>query len=770
MALACACVMAACGSRDAVQHAQSSAQRAAVAAAPALGDYNDIVQQIYVAYFGRPADPDGQLFWSTLLANARAPTDLTGFNDAYHSNPTVKLAIDGFGQSQESVALYGSDNGAVVNAIYLNLFNRPAEAGGAAFWTAQLNAGTMTRAQAALIIAGGALGSDATSVQNKRAAAAQFTDAIGTPLQGTAYSGLAANQSVRLALASVSAGSNPATGQASMLGALDALANGILNKSQLVWFSPLDPATRTWGNFVSGSSDFMDLFDANAAWAQAVSHVGVFKMQWNVFIDNTLPNSLTDSQIRVALAELDRRGIALGVELEALSVGTDPAHCGSAVEGFGSGYFDMLTLATRIRDLGGKLKYVAMDEPFQHDAAACKWTAREIAENAHASLAAIRTIFPDVKIGDVEVVPDTMDAPDWLARYVAWFDAWRDVWGEPLAFFHADLDWALPYKADLKTLASAAAQRGIPFGIIYNGTYRETSDAAWLNAALQHYLSVEVESGQVPDQVIFQSWDSYPKKVLPESDPNTLTHLLNSYFRTRSALTTTYVAGQVSGQLLKSGRSPVADAIVTVSALPLTGSGVMTRYTLTGTVPAAISQALVQICVNYCGSSNTHDMGVRSLHYSDSGGKDSVLDFARGLDGWGVYGLGTASVQIAAEATANVLHTSASAAQQTYLNSATFAVAPGSSFTLTIDARVSPVSANSGMFALIFLDKVEQSRQVLLFEPGRADIGTARTAADGSYSVPYALPATGTYQIKASYAGSESLWPTMALRTVGRAD
>lgn len=74
--------------------------------------------------------------------------------------------------------------------------------------------------------------------------------------------------------------------------------------------------------------------------------------------------------------------------------------------------------------------------------------------------------------------------------------------------------------------------RGIPFGMIYNGLDRKT-DADWMQAAETHFKAYETKTGITPDQVIFQTWESHPTHVLPETDPTALSHLVDAYFSER---------------------------------------------------------------------------------------------------------------------------------------------------------------------------------------------------------------------------------------------
>src|SRR5213075_484625 len=108
------------------------------------------LHQLYLAYFGRPADFGGAEFY---LAQ---------------SNATVQSVAAAFSASPESQALYGSSFGdAQINAIYQNLFNRNAEQAGLDYWSSEVNSGRLSPAMAAYGILIGAQNDDAISVQHK---------------------------------------------------------------------------------------------------------------------------------------------------------------------------------------------------------------------------------------------------------------------------------------------------------------------------------------------------------------------------------------------------------------------------------------------------------------------------------------------------------------------------------------------------------------------------------------------------------------------------
>jgi len=125
------------------------------------------VQKIYVAYYGRPADPAGLQYWAGQLA-------ANGGN--------LTSIINAFGNSAESTALYaGASDSAKVTAIYQQLFNRAPDAPGLAFYTTELTAGRMSAASIALNVANGATGTDATRLANKATVGTLLTALLPLP-------------------------------------------------------------------------------------------------------------------------------------------------------------------------------------------------------------------------------------------------------------------------------------------------------------------------------------------------------------------------------------------------------------------------------------------------------------------------------------------------------------------------------------------------------------------------------------------------------------
>ncbi len=223
-------LIAGCGGGTSTTGSPSATLKAVSGSSAVTSDYYPAVQQLYIAYFGRPADPSGLVNFAAALVAAGAPTDIQGLNAAYGTNATVRALIDNFGTSEESKTLYGSDTNAFVTAVYQGLFNRATDAGGFAFWVGAINSGTLTKGNAAISIMAGALANtttqgkaDAAAVNNKVIAANYFTNTVST----FAYQGNTAAASVRSMLGKVSDTTDTTVFQGTINNTIAGLASAI---------------------------------------------------------------------------------------------------------------------------------------------------------------------------------------------------------------------------------------------------------------------------------------------------------------------------------------------------------------------------------------------------------------------------------------------------------------------------------------------------------------------------------------------------------------
>lgn len=221
----------------------------------AVSDYKTLVESIYVSYFGRPADTLGQANFAAQLDAMKAPTTVVGLNAAYKSMPGLRSLVDSFGASAESTNLYGNDNVAFVSAIYQNLLNRTADFDGLVFWVTELNAGRLTKGNAALAIMAGAYENktaqgllDAQLLDNKVAIASNFTAAVDTSDELAAYRGDAAAATARDMLHTVTATTSPSAFQGTVEATLAAIVTNAIPVVTTLLTTGIDAFVGTSGN------------------------------------------------------------------------------------------------------------------------------------------------------------------------------------------------------------------------------------------------------------------------------------------------------------------------------------------------------------------------------------------------------------------------------------------------------------------------------------------------------------------------------------------
>ena len=175
--------------------------------------YANEVQLLYVAYFGRPADPAGLANFEAALQGDGAPPDMQSLVSAYAGNAALRSLVDSFGTSAESTALYGSGSTtSFVQAIFNNVLSRLPAASGQGFWVNAIDTGSVTRGEAAMSIAAAALTNtttqgllDAQLIVERLAVAANFTAQVSAQNALSDYAGATAAATARSMLGTVTA-------------------------------------------------------------------------------------------------------------------------------------------------------------------------------------------------------------------------------------------------------------------------------------------------------------------------------------------------------------------------------------------------------------------------------------------------------------------------------------------------------------------------------------------------------------------------------------
>ncbi len=169
------------------------------------------IQGVYMALFGRPADPLGLQFFNNATSNG---ANLTAIGD---------LAATAEYQGR----FVGMSNSQIVTSIFQSLYNRAPDVPGLTFFTNALTNGTLNINNIAIAIYDGAQGADLTMRNLKEAAANAFTAAINTTDEINGYNGSAAAASAVAFLAGVTTTPpTPAQIDAAVLAATTAVSPG----------------------------------------------------------------------------------------------------------------------------------------------------------------------------------------------------------------------------------------------------------------------------------------------------------------------------------------------------------------------------------------------------------------------------------------------------------------------------------------------------------------------------------------------------------------
>ena len=137
-------------------------------------------QTLYVSYFGRPADFVGLQYWTG------TDTLVGSLEQLAHS---FYNSAEGKKYFPVDPATNQIDVTASINAIYANMFGRVPETAGFDYWYNEIASGKINLAEAAVAIYKGAQGKDALMVENKIAAATQFTDQVAASDKPSLYYG-----------------------------------------------------------------------------------------------------------------------------------------------------------------------------------------------------------------------------------------------------------------------------------------------------------------------------------------------------------------------------------------------------------------------------------------------------------------------------------------------------------------------------------------------------------------------------------------------------
>jgi len=224
------------------------------------------LQQQYIAYFGRPGDPEGINYWTS---------------DATDISTAAEFAEKIYAQPEyQTTTIASKTTSEQVNQLYVNLFARSADAEGLLYWTTEIEKGTLSLSNLAfdLIsaasnpIAGneGQAAQDAATLNAKTSAAEAYTSAVaGNASALMAYQPGAAYESAVSFISSVSFNAQVNQAVITTGGSLAPLSAGNVNAfvSQMLQSQAVADAATAQADAATAQADA--LADAQAAQLQA---------------------------------------------------------------------------------------------------------------------------------------------------------------------------------------------------------------------------------------------------------------------------------------------------------------------------------------------------------------------------------------------------------------------------------------------------------------------------------------------------------------------
>ena len=300
-----------------------------------------------------------------------------------------------------------------------------------------------------------------------------------------------------------------------------AAANGLPPQ---MWLAGEDPVVQK-DKHKDQPADYMDMFKSGAPWGTAASGMTAFKVSTQFVLRGT------DEELRAVINDLKERHIAFAIEAGLIDGGAN--ECGKAVEGY-SNHGSTEVGAKRIKNLGGQIDYIAMDEPvwFGHIAGqlsggrrGCQYSLEDLTKQIAGRIAILHRYFPNAQVGDIEPINAKVGGVQSINDIVAFESMLHQKTGVAPAFVHADMGWQIPgWQPLLRNLFAKLRAQGIPVGVICDGDANAGGDVAGVRQALQRCRDVASNPQTRPDVFIVQSWEPLPTKMLPENDPGSLTY------------------------------------------------------------------------------------------------------------------------------------------------------------------------------------------------------------------------------------------------------
>lgn len=381
---------------------------------------------------------------------------------------------------------------------------------------------------------------------------------------------------------------------------------------QDIWFGPHAP-----GVWYRGPVDWKSFLAPDAPWQTVASRVAVLGESTGYF------DYAKDDELKQLTANLAAHHASLEFGVQA--VAKVPGEKCGGMEGYGSPE-QAVAVAQRMKNLGVDIPWIDIDEPvwFGHFASnpqACGLPIEEVAHRVARTLRGVVAIFPNIKIVDIEPVPDLTSQPGWQGAFLTYSRVLEADLGKPLSMVGVDVGWPIPaWPYHLALWSEFAKANNLKFAIIYNGEGFDSTDKSWTDHARRNFEQIEGEMGIVPDVAWFASWNIQPEYVLPETEPTSHTGLIMSYLKERTHFVASSAGRVLRGRLIDAKGGGIANAAVRLQIPGAQPLSVPEIQQISGKVPPNAVSAVFTFGINRpCNCPANNDVLVGDFHYREPG-------------------------------------------------------------------------------------------------------------------------------------------------------
>lgn len=191
-------------------------------------------------------------------------------------------------------------------------------------------------------------------------------------------------------------------------------------------------------------------------------------------------------------------------------------------------------IAERLTSLGGTLDYVSFDSPvwFAHHSPGprhCMDSLPAVAQQMIEPARALKTAFPHLSFVDTEPLNNQTDA-GFLEEVLQFAIEFSKATGYRVDTIHADPIWHDNWVPQFQSWQLKTRASGMRFGVICRGSALDKTDQEWTREAVQVIGQARSTGRGVPDDIVIETYSAKPARMLPETDPASMTWIVRQAF------------------------------------------------------------------------------------------------------------------------------------------------------------------------------------------------------------------------------------------------